>query len=93
VVADCGQIPVVRAPGDLIDPDLDHTLQPVGVEHILGDTLTDRQDGAPKDAGERPDLVAHRRINFEFTNRIFELSGQVPQPPRVIRPFSRIAGV
>jgi hypothetical protein len=50
-----GQIPVVLAPGDLIDPEVDQPAQPARIEHVGRHALADRADGAPGDPGERAD--------------------------------------
>jgi len=55
VVGYQGQIPVVFAPGDLVDTDVDQPAQPVRVEHVDHDPLADRADGAPRNPGEAGD--------------------------------------
>jgi hypothetical protein len=55
VVGHQRQVSVVFAPGDLVHPDVDQPGQPVGVQHVGGDPLTDRAHGAPGDPGEAAD--------------------------------------
>jgi hypothetical protein len=53
VVAAQGQVLVVCAPGDLINPDVHQPCQSVWVDHVERDAFAHRPDGAPGDPGER----------------------------------------
>lgn len=53
MVGDQAQIPVVLAPRDFVDPDVDEPLQPVGVEGVGADAFTHRPHSAPGDSGEQ----------------------------------------
>jgi hypothetical protein len=55
VVGHQRQVLVVFAPGDLIDADVDQPGEPVGIQHVDGDPLTDPAHCAPGDAGETAD--------------------------------------
>jgi hypothetical protein len=52
VVGDQGQVLVVPAPRNLVDPDVDQIREPVRVELVGDDPAADRADGAPGDPAE-----------------------------------------
>ena len=74
VVGHQGQIPVVLAPGDLVDTDVDQPAQPVPVEHVRRDPFADRADGAPRGPGEAGDrgLVS---LGDQPRHQVLEVAG------------------
>jgi hypothetical protein len=55
MVGDQGQVVVALLPADLVDPDVDQAVQPVGVQLVGDDSLADPPDGVPVQAQEPGD--------------------------------------
>jgi hypothetical protein len=75
MVGDEGEIAVLHAPGNLIDPNLKEVLQPVRVQLVLADAGDDPADRVPVDPGQPLDrgLIGPR---CQPRDELLEITGE-----------------